>query len=111
MVFRRVVPTGSRGLSTTSSRQYQYTYREAIRIAGPHLKKTTSRTHLNNSKHTETARQPLPLALSPQQFTLDKTIFPLVDNLELATPKKLEEVVTAIDESDLPEIKNEAGLM
>lgn len=80
-------------------------------MTGPLFPKTNERSQLDKNNSSETADQPLPLALSLRPPVLDMNAFPLGTYLETATPGKLNETVGPRDDARVRMIKNEAGLM
>jgi hypothetical protein len=98
--------TSGRAFSTTSIKNWQYTYGQALQIAGPALKKTVKRTQVNNG-NKGTAMQPLPVALS----FIQPPRLPLPD-LQKTSPKKWAELVQAIpDPTEQAVMENEDAVM
>ncbi|KAI1856347.1 uncharacterized protein JN550_013821 [Neoarthrinium moseri] len=107
----RLGSAASRGFSATAVNRYQYDYRKALAIAGPLLKKSDKRSHLNTNKGTVTSKQPLPLALDLKPPVLDPLQRSLAEILDHFGSTKLGEQVTAVDPVNQPEISNEASLI
>lgn len=87
-------------------RLWQYSYRTALEIAGPHWPKTSERTQVNTSWRTTTAHEPLPLGLCRP------TAQPPPLNLSLFSQIKLGKLVSDVPTHEFQQqIENEADIM